>query len=123
MSRWRVHVTRHFTRNLDAIELFLREQEVEGSFGDLLERLFDEVIPNLRRFPRMGRDFLAHRPASVEGAERRRRLRERIGEASEIREYIAGDYILLYAVRGEAIYLLSIKHHRQLSFDFLGEWS
>ncbi len=123
MSRYRVRVTRHFTRNLDAIELFLREQDAEAAFGGLVERLFDEVIPNLRRFPRMGRDFLACRPASVEGAARHRMLRERIGETTEIREYIADDYILLYAVHGETLDLLSIKHHRQLSYDFLGEWS
>jgi hypothetical protein len=52
-----------------------------------------------------------------------RRLRDRIGEATEIREYITDDDILLYAVHGENLDLLSIKHHRQLSFDFLGGWS
>jgi len=123
MSRYRVRITRNFTRNLDAIEQFLREQEAEAAFGGLVERLFEEVISNLHRFPRMGRDFLSHRAASFEGAARHRRLRERIGEATEIHEYIADDYILLYAVHGENLDLLSIKHHRQLSYDFLGAWS
>ena len=27
------------------------------------------------------------------------------------------DYLLLYALVGEVIYLLAIKHHKQLSFD------
>jgi hypothetical protein len=31
-------------------------------------------------------------------------------------------YLVLYAQIGEHIHLLSIKHHRQLSFDFEAHW-
>lgn len=41
----------------------------------------------------------------------------------ELREYLLPDYLVLYARYAETIYLLSIKHHRQLSFDFSGHWS
>ena len=40
-----------------------------------------------------------------------------------MREYVLKDYLLLYAlIDGATVYLLSIRHHRQLSFDFEGHW-
>ncbi len=44
------------------------------------------------------------------------------GPDAEVRQWIEGDYVILYLVRGGSIFLLSIKHHRQLSFDFAGHW-
>jgi hypothetical protein len=35
-----------------------------------------------------------------------------------LRELVRGDYQILHAQRGEDLYLLAIKHHRQLSCDF-----
>jgi hypothetical protein len=40
----------------------------------------------------------------------------------ELREYLLPEYLVLYARYDDSIYLLSIKHHRQLSFDFAGNW-
>jgi len=42
---------------------------------------------------------------------------------SRLREYLSGDYLLLYALIERTVYLLSIKHHRQLSFDFDRLWT
>jgi hypothetical protein len=41
-----------------------------------------------------------------------------------LREYLHGDYLILYteAEVEAAVYLLSIRHHRQLSFDFARMW-
>ncbi|MFZ4538114.1 hypothetical protein [Propionivibrio sp.] len=39
-----------------------------------------------------------------------------------LREYVLKDYLLLYALIGGAIYLLAVRHQRQLSFDFEGHW-
>ncbi len=50
-------------------------------------------------------------------------LKQRLGKNTSMREYISGDYLMLYAVRGDDLYLLSIKHHRQLSFDLKGHWN
>jgi hypothetical protein len=50
------------------------------------------------------------------------------GAPDALREYLHGDYLLLYAVvdasaQAQAmVYLLSIRHHRQLSFDFARLW-
>lgn len=49
------------------------------------------------------------------------RLRARVGRG-EIREYLTTDYLILYALIGYAVYLLSIQHHRQLSFDLRAFW-
>jgi len=121
-SRRTVYATQNFADNLDEIQRFLREREVPHAFHALLQRLFETIIPNLQRFPEMGLDFLARRPASAEGLARLEALRKRLGTGVEIREYITGDYLLLYAVRDDGIFLLSIKHHLQLSFDLRDHW-
>ena len=51
-----------------------------------------------------------------------KRLRRRLEQADDLREFIADDYLILYLVRGERIIFLSIKHHRQLSFDLKRFW-
>jgi len=118
----RVQVTHNFERNLADIRLFLEKQEALQVYSALLEQLFETVIPNLERFPMMGVDFLWRHPQSAEGLARLEDLRRRLGEEVSLREYITGDYLVLYAVRGRDAYLLSIKHHRQLSFDLKGHW-
>ncbi len=45
-----------------------------------------------------------------------------IAEDSELREYVTTHYLLLYAQIRGVVYLLSIRHHRQLSFDLAGHW-
>lgn len=116
-----VRVTKNFDRNLEDIQLFLTQNQAASAFDSLLNHLFDTVIPNLERFPEIGVDFLATAPLSVEGQAQRARLHERLGDAV-LRQYIFGDYLLLYAISGKHILLLSIKHHRQLSFDLKEFW-
>ena len=120
--RQTVRIAKNFDNNLADIQRFLEEQKIPREFQSLLEQLFGTVIPNLERFPDMGVDFLAKLPQSTEGMMRLGTLKQRLGKNTSLREYISGDYLVLYAVRGENIYLLSIKHHRQLSFDLKGHW-
>ena len=122
MSRRTVRITRNFDKNLVDTRRFLEEQEAPREFQFLLEQLFDTVIPNLERFPEMGVDFLAKVTQSTEGLMRLEALKQRLGKNTVLREYISGDYLVLYALRGNNIYLLSIKHHRQLSFDLKEHW-
>lgn len=117
-----VVVTANFLTNLDSIREFLAEQDSEVAFDMLTMHIFDDVIPNLERFPKMGRDFLARDPLSEEGKAKLHALKMKSGKLTEIREYITGDYLLLYAVRHAAVFLLSIRHHRQLSFDLRTHW-
>lgn len=116
-----VKLTANFERNLVAIELFLVEVGAPQAYDLLLDSLADTVIPNLEQFPAIGRLFLERSINSVEVANALARLQSKLGEG-ELREYLFGDYLVLYAQYGEAIHLLSIKHHRQLSFDFQSLW-
>lgn len=116
-----VRVTEYFERRLHSIQTFLIEADASAAFDDLLEHLFENVIPNLEQFPEMGVDFLARRCASLESQARIKSLASRFG-TGEIREYIFDDYLILYAVKPTTVDLLSIRHHRQLSFDLKGIW-
>lgn len=113
--------TKNFEYNLDEIELFLTELSDSPSFQHLLDKLFDEVLPNLEAFPTIGLDFFARIPASIEGSHLYTKITPIAGNRS-IREYIFDDYLLLYSLDGKNLYLLAIKHHKQLSFDFKGHW-
>ena len=121
-----VKITANFERNLEGIELFLTEVEAPQAFEGLLDELLETVIPNLERFPEMGRPFLARQPRSVETTNTLATLRTKLSaltpDAEALREYVLKDYLMLYAPIGGAIYLLAIKHQRQLSFDFEGHW-
>lgn len=117
-----VRVTRNFEHNLEALRSFHEERGTPARFEALLDRLFDRVIPNLVQFPAIGYDFMARNPQSYEGLAQRERLRQKLDARTVLREYISDDYLVLYAVAAEEIYLLAIKHHLQLSFDLRAHW-
>ncbi|WP_418315482.1 type II toxin-antitoxin system RelE/ParE family toxin [Piscinibacter sakaiensis] len=119
---YRVELTASFLERLEAIEAFLIEADAGSAFDDLLAELRGTVIPNLRRFPRIGRRYLDKPPQSAEALEQLAALPA--GAADALREYLHGDYLLLYAdmKADSTVYLLSIRHHRQLSFDFARLW-
>lgn len=124
--RSRVELTASFLERLDSIEAFLVEAGAGFAFDDLLDALRATVIPNLRRFPRIGRRYLARPPQSVEALAQLAALPA--GAPNALREYLHGDYLMLYTVVDASpqtqatVYLLSIRHHRQLSFDFAKLW-
>lgn len=114
--------TENFSTNLTAIEEFL------GSHGGralhhFLDRLFDDVIPTLCRFPQSGRSFLAHPIKSAKAKALTKELRKLLGKGDDLREFVMDDYLVLYLVRRGQVIFLAVKHHRQLSFDLKGFWS
>jgi plasmid stabilization system protein ParE len=113
---WRVELTESFLARLDAIELFLTEAGAPFAYDALLAELRNTIILNLRRFPRIGRRYLDQPPQSVEALTLLASLPP--GAANALREYLTGDYLILYglAEAEEVVHLLSIRHHRQLSF-------
>ncbi len=120
-----VRLTANFERNLEEIEQFLIDAEAASAYDGLLDDLLETVIPNLERFPAMERSFLTRPLRSVEatnGLEALQGKLAKIGGNAEIREYVLQHYLLLYAWRGEEVFLLAIRHHRQLSFDFGALW-
>ncbi len=120
-KRAAVKLTANFEANLASIEGFWIEADAPQSYDRLLDVVLETVIPNLEHFPEMGRPFLTRRGQSVESQAAIERLKTRIGQ-DDIREYLTDDYLILYALIGDAVYLLSIRHHRQLSFDLEGFW-
>jgi len=112
----KVELTRSFLEKLDAIEEFLTEVDAHFAYDDLLAELRETIIPNLSRFPEIGRKYLEHPPQSIEALNQLARLPA--GSAGLLREYLSGDYLLLYTYAAESasVWLLSIRHHRQHSF-------
>ena len=118
----RVELTASFLESLDTIEAFLLEAGAGFAFDTLLAELRATVIPNLSRFPRIGRRYLDNPPQSAEALAQLAALPA--GAAQALCEYLHGDYLMLYTASetGATVYLLSIRHHRQLSFDFARLW-
>ena len=125
-TKLQVKLTANFERNLEDVEAFLMLADAPQSFDALLDELTDTVIPNIERFPGMGRLFFVRPLRSVEASNRldglKRKLKT-IAKNGEIREYVMSHYLLLYVRIDTTIYLLSIRHHRQLSFDFQSLWA
>ena len=119
---YRVELTASFLERLDSIEAFLAEAGAPHAFDELLAVLRDTVIPNLRRFPRMGRRYLDQPPQSAEAIAQLALLPA--GAADSLQVLGNGDYLIPYAEQKKSatVYLLSIRHHRQLSFDFARLW-
>lgn len=125
-----VKLTANFEHNLEEIERFLLAADEPQAFDGLLDELLETVIPNLEQFPELGRPFLRHRVRSVEVTNAVAALTKKLAaltpgtpETDALREYVLKHYLLLYAVIGGTIYLLAIRHQRQLSFDLAGHWN
>jgi plasmid stabilization system protein ParE len=92
-----------------------------------LDELLETVIPNLERFPGMGRPFLRRPAHSVEATNAMGALAARLvaltSDPDALREYVLKHYLLLYAALGGTIHLLAIRHQRQLSFNFEKLWT
>ncbi len=116
-----VKLTANFERNLENIEVFLKETNTKSAYQALLDEMLNTVIPNLEQFPCMGRLFMKRLAGSIEVINAMTVLQAKLGNG-ELREYLLSDYLVLYARYEEVVYLLSIKHHRQLSFDFVSHW-
>ena len=115
---YRVELTVSFLERLDAVEEFLTAAEARFADDDLLAELRQTVIPSLGRYPRIGRRYLDQPPRSVEALTLLAGFAA--GEADALREYVTGDYLILYTqIEAEAVlYLLSIRHQRELAFSF-----
>ncbi|MDP2804370.1 MAG: type II toxin-antitoxin system RelE/ParE family toxin [Gallionellaceae bacterium] len=116
-----VKFTANFEANLAEIDAFLTQKNFSQGYLRLLDELSDAVIPNLERFPAMGRLFIERQPQSVEALTKQEALRARLAKhkgSAELREYVLDEYLVLYEKTESVVYMLSIKHHKQLTFDF-----
>jgi len=113
--------TENFAANLEAIRQFLAP-EGEAAFRRLLDRLFDNIVPTLCRFPQSGRPFLGHAVHSLEARALVGRLEGLREPGDDLREFVLDDYLVLYLLRADRVIFLALKHHRQLSFDLDRFW-
>lgn len=121
----KVGLTDHFERQLGDIEHYLRAESAPQAFDALLGELIDTVVPNLERFPGMGQLFLQRPLLSVEArvaAEHVQAQPRALEPDAQLREYILRSHLVLYAHTGRTVWLLAIRHQRQLSFDFDTVW-
>lgn len=119
-QHYAVKLTANFERNLGAVQQFLEDAQAPKAFDALLDELVETVIPNLERFPDMGRRFMSRPVRSIEVSNALANLRKQlsaIAQDGEVREYVMTHYLVLYARIESSVYLLSIKHHKQLAFD------
>lgn len=119
---YRVELTVSFLERLASIQTFLEEADAAFAYDDLLAGLRGTVVPNLTRFPFIGKRYLDQPPQSAEALTQLAQLPP--GTADALRVYLHSDYLILCAVDVVKLtaYLLSIRHHRQLSFDFARLW-
>lgn len=122
-----IKITVNFERNLADIEQFLTEAEAPQAFDDLIDELLGTVLPNLERFPELGKPFFNRAVGSAEATNATAALKAKLAalvgtSLSSLREYVMNNYLVLYIQVEDTLYLLSIKHHKQLSFDFEGHW-
>ena len=111
-----VQITANLERNLEEVEHFLTEADAPRAYDHLLDE----------SFPDMGRPFLVREAHSVESTNALERLHTKLlqqtTDTTALREYILSDYLVLYVQIDAIVYLLAIRHHRQLAFDFVGQW-
>ena len=127
ISHVTVKLTANFEHNLIDIEQFLAEAEASQAFDTLIDELLDTVLPNLERFPDLGRPFFNRAVRSAEAANAIAALKDKLAAGvgapvANLREYVMTHYLVLYVRVDDSLFLLSIKHHKQLSFDFHGHW-
>lgn len=119
-----VKITDNFSDNLASIDIYWQERGVPARFDRLLDDL-DNVVDNLERFPEIGKSFSGWHANTLEAMTRLERLQVRLSAlhpAAQVRQYTIEDYLILYAVIAGIVYLLAIRHHQQLSFDFGRLW-
>lgn len=121
-AKYAVLATANFERNLAEIRDFLAAADAGPAFDVLVDGLSQRIIPALESFPQVGADFTGRAPLSAEGQALFERAIRLASPRGRLRQLIDGDYLILYLVRDTSIFLLSIRHHRQLSFDFMGHW-
>ena len=126
-NRVTIKLTANFERNLADIEQFLNEAQAPQAFDGLIDELLGTVLPNLERFPELGRPFFNRSVGSAEATNATAALKANqaalVGTSlTSLREYVMSHYLVLYVQVEGTLFLLSIKHHKQLSFDFEGHW-
>lgn len=110
MKRLKVTGTANFARDLEGLRDFHTEHP--EAFVRAVARLQDEVLPLLRQQPHVGRlHDLGRMPRPID------RVKERLG-GGVLREVLLDEYVVLYLAGEKLLALVSIRHQREVDFDF-----
>jgi hypothetical protein len=110
----------NFKQNLETIEQFWTVCQLPKQHLKLVSEIGNTLYVNLEGFPQIGRRFIADTSDDQHIQTRALVLLARARatlNGVEIREYLLGDYLVLYGVDELRIYLIAIKHHKQAGFS------
>jgi len=110
----------YFADSLLAAHAFMAEQDPSSASGRLaqLKRDLREMKTLLAWSPASGRPARFLRPSSAQASLRLAAVQQlaQLAGLPHLREYVIGSYVVLYAHSDTEVVLLSLKHHRQLSY-------
>jgi hypothetical protein len=92
--------TENSSANLTAIRTF-PGHEGARAYRSLFDRLFDDIIPILCRFPKSGHVFLTHTVRSADAKTLVKKLGVRLRDREALREFVVDDYLILYLIQHE----------------------
>lgn len=110
----------HFAASLQAVYAFMVEQDAASAPARLaqLKRDLREMKTLLAWSPASGRPARFLRPNTAQASLRLAAVQQLAQSAGlpHLREYVIGSYVVLYAHSDTEVVLLSLKHHRQLTY-------
>jgi hypothetical protein len=120
-AKAQVKAAHNFARNLGEVYRFLTEQDAATAatrYSNLQGALAD-ARHALASNPFCGRPARFLRPHSLTARLKARRVLDLAAQAGlpNLREFVTGKYVLLYAHSDTDVMLLALKHERQLGFD------
>lgn len=115
-GRVRLGITRGFEGDLARIQDFLEGVGAAGRVDAFLEDLERQVIPLLKRTPHLGAPLRTD-ALPPEGQLLFARLRPRL-KGREARTLVRSDFVLLYVVGDDGVWLVSVRHQREAGFRF-----
>jgi hypothetical protein len=116
-----VKVSASFEASLRDARQFLIAAGQPQTFDALLDELLMKIVPNLGRFPLLGRALLDEKAGAVESLTAQEALKRRAGHLQP-RQYVSPTFLLIYAAAKDAVYLLNLRYYGQLSFDLESMW-
>lgn len=118
MAKARIVLAASFERSLEAMRRFLEQNEAPRSvYVEVVNAIVGRLFPLLEDHPRAGRDWLLNPPPTESGKLLQRRVLARLEGRRELREFVLDQLWVLYAVEGNTVTLLAVRHHRQLGFE------
>jgi hypothetical protein len=104
-----------FRTRMREIRQFLIQLQAIQVYDQLLDELGQIVFPNLSTFPLIGKLYLDDQQQSTESLMSVAKLPRDADR--RLRQYIHGDFTILYAVAADAVHLVSIRHHKESTFN------